>query len=63
MTYTIQKDDQTFEVDDMVFFDDQPEAFRNAFEELRQGDMAEFDNYYSILLETGRIIITNKESE
>jgi hypothetical protein len=58
MTYQLTKSDTTYEVDDTVFFDNQPKAFRAAFNELRQGDTAEFDNAMVTLLATGRVIIT-----
>lgn len=59
MIYTVQKDNQTFEIDDNVFFNDQPKAFRDAFAAVRQGDTADFDNAKIMLLISGRIVIIN----
>lgn len=52
----------TIEVDDTVFFDRQPREFRELFNELRVGDIAEFDNYIAAYIpSTGRIIMSRKE--
>jgi hypothetical protein len=58
MIYQLTTSDTTYEVDDTVFFDDQPKAFKAAFNELIQGDTAEFDNATVTLLQTGRVIIS-----
>jgi hypothetical protein len=58
MIYQITKDEKTYNVDDTVFFDQQAKAFKNAFNELKQGDTAEFNNAIVTLLGTGRIIIS-----
>lgn len=63
MIYKVKKDDQEFEIDDTVFFDQQPKDFKKAFNELKQGDTAGFDNATVILLDTGRVIVTIKEKE
>ena len=49
-----------FEIDDTVFFANQPKDFRKKFNELNQSGQAEFDNATAALLETGRILITIK---
>ena len=63
MIYEIRKGEKVFEVDDTVFFKDQPRKIKNAFNECMQGDNVEFDNAYIILLISGRIIITIKDDE
>ncbi len=61
MIYEVKKDDIVLEIDDMVFFDKQPNEFRNMLNRLLVDNIAEFDNCLVILLETGRAIITEKE--
>lgn len=61
MIYEVKKDDIVLEIDDMVFFDKQPNEFRNILNRLLVDNIAEFDNCLVILLETGRVIITEKE--
>ncbi|MBD8388209.1 hypothetical protein [Dysgonomonas sp. BGC7] len=61
MIYEVKKDDIVLEIDDMVFFDKQPNEFRNMLNRLLVDNIAEFDNCLVILLETGRVIITEKE--
>lgn len=61
MIYTVQKDNQVFEIDDNIFFDKQPKGFRDIYLSAKQGDVVEMDNCYVIVLKTGRIMITIKE--
>lgn len=61
MIYEVKKDNIVLEIDDMVFFDKQPNEFRNMLNRLLVDNIAEFDNCLVILLETGRVIITEKE--
>lgn len=63
MIYEVKKDEKIYEVDDLVFFDKQSKRFQKAFNELKQGDTSEFDNCTVLLLNTGRVIITEKEME
>lgn len=61
MIYKVIKDDKEYEIDDTVFFDAQPKDFQVVFNELKQGDMAEFDNCICLILPTNRVIISAKE--
>lgn len=76
MIYQVTKDNQTLEIDDNVFFDKQPAAFRQMYESARivemkdekgnvittmQNDNAEFDNCHVQVYGNGRVIITFKE--
>jgi hypothetical protein len=63
MKYKVTKDEQEFEVEDTVLFDDQPKAFKKAFNELKQGDTAGFDNCATTLMPSGRILITEKTED
>ena len=63
MIYEIKKGAKTYKVDDNVFFDKQPKAFRTAYEKLKEGDTASFDNADVIVFTNGRVIVTEKESE
>lgn len=63
MIYEVKKDDVKFEIDDTVFFSNQTKKFQAAFNKNRQGNSCEFDNARIILLDSGRIIVTIKESE
>jgi len=49
-----------FEIDDTVFFNDQPHKVRDIIEEYRQGDTAVFDNATIYLVKTGRVLVTIK---
>lgn len=52
------------QIDDCVFLSNQPKAFQELFNELQEGNCAEFDNCTAIYLpETDRILFTLKESE
>jgi hypothetical protein len=61
MIYKVKKEEQEFEVDDTVLFDEQPKGFRNAYLSVKKGDIAEFDNCNILVLYTRRVIITLKE--
>lgn len=61
MIYKVIKDNKTFEIEDTVFFDRQPQEFRELFNKSKLGDMAEFDNCYVLVLNTNRVIISEKE--
>ncbi len=61
MIYEIAKGDATYVVDDNVFFDRQSKAFRMAYEEYKEGDMAIFDNATIMVLPNNRVIITESE--
>jgi len=63
MIYTVIQDEQILEVDDNIFYDDQSKSFKLAFDSLKRGNTAEFDNCRALLLGTGRIIITYKDNE
>jgi len=51
----------TFEIDDTIFFDQQPQNFRSLFDRKQMAGMAEFDNCVANLTSTGRILIVEKE--
>lgn len=53
--------DTQFPIEDTKFFHHQSKSFREAFDKLREGDIAEFDNCTVTLISTGRVIITMKE--
>ncbi|MDU1893036.1 MAG: hypothetical protein E6767_20360 [Dysgonomonas sp.] len=66
LTYTQTpegKEDKTFtyEVEDTKMFLQQTKKFQNRFNQIRRGNMADFDDHTAMLLTTGRIIITEKE--
>lgn len=63
MIYKVKNDKHTYNVDDNVFFTDQEKTFKDAFESVRHGNIAEFDNCIATLLGSDRIIITIKEIE
>jgi hypothetical protein len=63
MTYELTINEETFEIDDNDFFDSQPKGFRKAFDELRQGDTAEFDNASVTVIGTGRVVVAVKSEE
>lgn len=63
MIYTIQKEEQEFEVDDNILFDKQPRKNTDLFNEIKDRDTADFDNCTVLVLHTGRIIITLKSDE
>ncbi|MDR2954509.1 MAG: hypothetical protein LBV43_05465 [Prevotella sp.] len=64
--YTKKEDDQiinefTWEIDDNIFFDWQPENFQMIFREIQTANIGVFDNCSIMLLEaTRRIVITEK---
>ncbi|WP_165027272.1 hypothetical protein [Dysgonomonas sp. ZJ279] len=61
MKYKVIKDDKTFEIDDLVLFDKQSKDFQTLFNNLENGDIAEFDNVSIVRFSTGRIIINTIE--
>ncbi|MDU1889530.1 MAG: hypothetical protein E6767_02465 [Dysgonomonas sp.] len=66
ITHTQQQEDTedkilVYEVEDTKMFLKQTRKFQNKFNQIRRGNMAEFDNCTALLLDTGRIIITEKE--
>mgnify|MGYP000913808721 CR=1 FL=1 len=63
MIYKVIKDEQEFEIDDNILFDKQPKGLKNLFNEIKNGDTADFDNSTVLVLHTGRIIITLKSDE
>jgi hypothetical protein len=63
MIYEVRKDDITVEIDDNILFDNQPKKFKNLFSELKDDDIADFDNCTILVLKTGRVIITIKLEE
>lgn len=63
MIYEVTKQEKIYKVDDNVFFDRQPKAFRMAYDEVRVGDTAIFDNATVLVLPNNRVIITEIESE
>lgn len=60
MIYEVKKEDITLQIDDNVLFEKQPKKFRDLFNEVRDGDIADFDNCNALVLYTSRIIITIK---
>jgi hypothetical protein len=62
MKYTVKKQESGFSssIDDTVLMPDQPKAFQEVFNELRQGDIAEFDDCTAILMPSERILFTEK---
>lgn len=61
MIYNVIKDNITFEIDDEVFFNNQPKEFRVLYDELKKGNTVEFDNCTVTVFDTGRVIITERE--
>lgn len=60
MIYEVKKDSITLDIDDNVFFDRQPAKFRELFAKLKENDSARFDNCDVLVLNNGRVIITEK---
>lgn len=74
MIYEVKIDDITLNIDDNVFFDEQPKEFRQMYEAAQTigyvdengdviSDNAEFDNCYVEVFENGRVIITLKQDD
>jgi hypothetical protein len=65
MIYTVKKQELGFSasIDDTILMPDQPKAFRDIFNDLRQGDTAEFDDCTAFLMPSGRILFTEKNNE
>lgn len=61
MTHEIKIGDTVLEIEDTILFEKQPNPFKKIFNEIKLVDMAEFDNCYVSLLQTGRTLITMKE--
>lgn len=61
MIHEIKIGDTVLEIEDTILFEDQPNPFKKIFNEIKLVDMAEFDNCYVSLLQTGRTLITMKE--
>lgn len=61
MIYEVIKGETTFRIDDNIFFDKQPKAFRKAYEENKECDVATFDNVTVMVLPNNRVIITEIE--
>lgn len=60
MIYEVIKDENTFEIDDNVFFDNQKESFRTAFVQSAQNNVSEFGNCSVLVFDNGKIVITPK---
>lgn len=58
MIYEVIHNGKTFEIDDNVFYNNQKTAFKTAFEESEQNDIAEFDNCSVLVFPNGKIVIT-----
>ncbi|WP_029902291.1 hypothetical protein [Prevotella sp. 10(H)] len=78
MIYEIKKNDMTLLVDDNVFFDKQPKEFKSLYEDHRyvettdengnviggyETDSADVENYNILVLKSGRVIITKKQTD
>ncbi|WP_165025672.1 MULTISPECIES: hypothetical protein [unclassified Dysgonomonas] len=61
MIYTINKDQDTFEIDDNVFFRNQSPKFQKVFSEnQRTYNVALFDNCEVMVLSTDKIVVNDK---
>lgn len=60
MIYDLKKGKKTYKIDDLVFLDDQPKDIKDIINDLRQDDIAEFDNARVILVNTGRVLVNEK---
>jgi hypothetical protein len=59
MIYLVKKSDITLEIDDTVYFGDQPEEFRELFRQCETPDnpgTAIFDNSTAFINDSGRIL-------
>lgn len=63
MRYEVKKGNIVLHVDDNVFFEDQPRVFRELFSQMRGGNSADFDNCNIMILDNGRVVITEKLEE
>lgn len=63
MIYEVKKDDLIFEVDDNLLFDHQTRSFRQLYDELKENQRVDFDNCNVLVLDTGRVIITEKTED
>ena len=60
MIFEIKKGEITYQVDDLILFENQPKDFKAAYWENIYNGAAEFDNASVVVFETGRVIITEK---
>lgn len=57
MIYKVIDNGNVLEIEDMIFFHDQPQKFKEAFDSRKKNAVAKFDNCIILLLDTGRVII------
>ncbi|MBK5721836.1 hypothetical protein JGH11_13230 [Dysgonomonas sp. Marseille-P4677] len=63
MIYEVKKGDVILEVDDNIFFEEQPSVFRELFDKHVESGVADFDNCNILVLNNKRVIITEKLEE
>lgn len=63
MIYKVKKGEESYQVDDLVFFHKQPARFQAVINADRQGDTVEFDNATILLLDTGRVLVNLKPED
>lgn len=63
MIYTVKKENVNLKIDDNIFFRDQPAKFRKLYKGLLIDNQAVFDNCTVLVLDNGRVIITENREE